>query len=351
VIKYLGSKRVLLPKILAAVRALGRRVRTVLDPFSGTARVGHALKAAGYRVLASDHNRYAEVLARCLVQADADDVAAPAERLLAELNALPGRAGWFTETYCERSRYFQPKNGARIEAIRERIAALSLEPELEAVLLTSLLLAADRVDSTTGVQMAFLKEWAPRAHRELELRLPPLLRRARAGKGVALSGDALAIAQDTEADVVYLDPPYNQHSYLGNYHVWETLVRWDRPAVFGVACKRTDVQQRKSEFNSRQRCRDALAALVATVRARYVVLSFNDEGYLSPGDLEAILATRGEVMTLSFDHPRYVGARIGIYSPKGEKVGTPGRLRNRELLYVAGGELPQGLRAAAGTVT
>ncbi|MFM8414636.1 MAG: DNA adenine methylase, partial [Planctomycetota bacterium] len=236
-IKYIGSKRVLVPAIVEIVGGLPG-VGTVLDLFSGTSRVGHALKAAGYRVIANDHNAYAATLARCYVAADREDVLADAERLVTEFNALSGRPGWFTATYCERSRFFQPKNGARIDVIREAIAAKGLPPELEAVMLVSLMEAADRVDSTTGVQMAYLKRWAPRAANDLELRVPDLLPRAAHGKGLALELDALAAARAHPADVAYLDPPYNQHKYLGNYHIWESLVRWDKPAVYGTACKR-----------------------------------------------------------------------------------------------------------------
>ncbi len=150
---------------------------------------------------------------------------ADAERLVAEFNALPGRPGWFTETYCLQSRFFQPKNGGRIDAIREAIEAKGLPPDLEAVLLVSLMEAADRVDSTTGVQMAYLKQWAPRAANDLVLRVPAVLPRAARGKGRALELDALDAARATPADVAYLDPPYNQHKYLGNYHIWESLVR------------------------------------------------------------------------------------------------------------------------------
>lgn len=84
VIKYLGSKRALVPRILAAVTALPA-VREVGDLFSGTSRVGHALKAAGYTVIANDHNAYAHILARCYVQADRDRLLPSAERLIDEL--------------------------------------------------------------------------------------------------------------------------------------------------------------------------------------------------------------------------------------------------------------------------
>jgi len=328
-IKYIGSKRKLVPHIVKLFEALPG-VRTVLDLFSGTSRVGYALKERGYQVTANDHNSYAFHLATCYVQADRARWQAPAATLIAELNRLPGQAGYFTETFCEASRYFQPQNGARVDAIRESIAERGLEPELESILLTSLMEAADRVDSTVGVQMAYLKKWAPRAFNDLNLRLPELL----PGPGRALQQDALACAGFGRFDAVYIDPPYNQHKYRNNYHVWESLVRWDKPDVYGVACKRVDCREYESPFNSKRQIRDALAGVLAAADARFVVVSFNNEGYLHEEDLRTLLADSGSVSVLSVDHPRYVGAQIGIYNPSGVKTGTVSHLRNRELLFV-----------------
>ena len=80
-----------------------------------------------------------------------------------------------TATFCEQSRFFQPHNGARIDAIRDAIAFRHAGTPFEPLLLASLLEAADRVDSTTGVQMAYVKTWAPRSFRPLELRVPELI--------------------------------------------------------------------------------------------------------------------------------------------------------------------------------
>lgn len=340
-IKYIGSKRTLVPTILEAVRRAAQ-AKTVIDLFSGTSRVGHALKGAGYRVLSNDHNAYAACLARCYVQADAEDVIADATKLVREFNALTGEPGYFTETFCLRSRFFQPKNGERIDAIREAIAAKHLDPELEAVMLISLMEAADRVDSTTGLQMAYLKTWAPRAHNDLELRIPNVLPRAQYGKGQATCLDAFEAAKRLDADVAYIDPPYNQHSYLGNYHIWESLVRWDKPAVYGVACKRLDVRQRQSVFNSRPQFANAMQRLLASVRSPVLVISFNNEGYLDRSEMETMLASlwggQGQVTTIETDFKRYVGAQIGIYNPQGQKVGRVSHLRNKEYLYVVARE-------------
>jgi adenine-specific DNA-methyltransferase len=336
VIKYIGSKRALLAHILRTVGAVAAPGATVGDLFSGTARVGHALKGAGYRVLANDHNAYAHALATCYVQADAERWAEVARRILADLNRLPGRAGWFTETYCVQSRFFHPSNGERVEAVRDAIAALSPEPELEAVLLTALLEAADRVDSTAGLQMAYMKRWAARALKPLQLRLPALLPRPAAGACAAFCGEAESVAAALDCDLAYLDPPYNQHSYLRNYHVWETLVRWDRPEVYGVARKRSDCRTRISAFNSRPGIGPALERTIAALRCPTLVVSFNDEGYLDRAALEAMLAARGRhVQVIEIPYGRYVGAKIGIHNPQGEKVGTVGRLTNTEYLFVA----------------
>lgn len=336
-IKYLGSKRTLLPLILDAVRSIAGAA-TVVDLFSGTSRVGHALKGAGYRVLANDHNAYAATLARCYIEADLEDVGTQAAALIAELNGLPARGpGYFTETFCVRSRFIHPRNGERIDAIREAIARRSLPPGLEAVALVALMEAADRVDSTTGVQMAYLKDWAARAHKPLHLRVPDLLPRSPHGKGESHRLDASKAAGLLAGDVVYIDPPYNQHSYLGNYHVWESLVLWDKPEVYGVACKRVDVRDRTSVFNSRPRCAAALRTVLRRVRAPVVILSFSNEGFLSREELEAMLTEEyggGTFRLVETAYPRYVGARIGIYNPQGEKVGRIGHLSNTEYLYI-----------------
>ncbi len=334
-IKYIGSKRRLLPLIVETVRELCP-TGTVIDLFSGTGRVGHALKGEGYRVLCNDHNAFAATLARCYVQADAEDVVAAAQ-LIHEFNQLPGSPGYFTETFCRESRFFQPRNGARVDAIRAAIVQKSLDPELEAVVLVSLMEAADRVDSTTGVQMAYLKQWAPRAHKDLELRMPAVLPRAPAGKGAAFQLDAVAAAAQLHGDVLYLDPPYNQHSYLGNYHIWESLVRWDKPEVYGVACKRVDVRERTSVFNKRRLAFEALRTIVRSSPARALVVSFSNEGYVTQEEMIGLLSERGEVRVVTRDFKRYVGAQIGIYNPDGDRVGEISHLRNQEYVFIVGG--------------
>jgi adenine-specific DNA-methyltransferase len=341
VIKYLGSKRRLVPVLREICRAAG--ARTAVDLFTGTTRVAQAFKAEGVHVTAADSARYAHVFARTYVEADADAIDGQAlQAAIDGLNKLGGRPGYVHEMFSRQARYFQPDNAARIDAVRDAIDHRYAGSPLFPLLITSLIEAADRVDSTTGVQMAYVKQWAPRSYNPLELRVPELL----AGPGRAVRGDAVALAPLIgHFDLAYLDPPYNQHRYFTNYHVWETLVAWDAPESYGVARKRIDARDAstRSAFNSKRTMPAALASVVRSVDCDLLVLSYNDESWLGPDDLEAMCAQPGPrssaaraVAMLAFDSARYVGARIGIFDPSGRKVGRVGHLSNQELLVLSG---------------
>lgn len=334
-IKYLGSKRRLVP-VLVQLADIVQAHRTI-DLFTGSARVAAAFRASGREVTAVDVTRYSEVIARAVLEFVASpERLAELEAYLLRLNAVDGVDGYVTETFCRTARYFTPENGMRIDAIRAAVAADHAGTWTEAPLLTALIQAADRVDSTVGVQMAYLKQWAPRALHPLVLRMPVL---PNGPVGRVIRGDARSVAGRLPAcDLAYLDPPYNQHRYEGNYHVWETIAAGDAPDHYGVACKRTELRERSatSAFNRRNRLGPALASCVASLDARVIAISYNDESWLTLDDLVGIASQRGPVTMLEFDSARYVGARIGIHDPGGQRVGTVGRLRNVEYLAVTG---------------
>ncbi len=283
-IKYLGSKRRLVATLAAIREVCG--AGSALDLFTGTTRVAQAFRSAGSTVTAVDTARYAEVFARTYIGTEL--TAARRRELtaaLADLAAVPARAGYVTEVFCTAARYFQRHNGERIDAMRDAIADRYAGTWLEPVLLTALIEAADRVDSTTGVQMAYLKGWAPRSSKPLELRAPAI---PDGPVGTALRADAgAAVELLGPVDLAYLDPPYNQHRYTANYHVWETIVAWDAPAHYGVACKRLDLREphARSAFNRRASMPTALRECIKRVDAGVVVVSYNDESWVGLDEL------------------------------------------------------------------
>ena len=335
-IKYLGSKRTLVPLLGDIAERVG--ARTAVDLFTGTTRVAQEFKRRGIEVTATDLATYSQVLSDCYIATDAATVdPQDLDNELKRLAALPGEPGYFTRTFCEESRFFQPKNGARVDAIRNALEAEHRGSALFPILLTSLMLAADRVDSTTGLQMAYLKDWAPRSHQDLDLRRPELL----PGPGATVAGDAMETVDRLDpVDLIYLDPPYNQHRYFTNYHIWETLVRWDEPETYGIARKRVDSRDdaTRSVFNTKRDMPAALADLIRRARAEVVVASYNDESWVTPEEMTRMLHDAGleAVRMLAIDSKRYVGAQIGIHNPAGEKVGQVSRLRNVEYVFVAG---------------
>jgi adenine-specific DNA-methyltransferase len=332
VIKYLGSKRTLVPVIGALAAALP--VRSAVDLFAGTTRVGQELRRRGLAVASNDVTAFSKAFGLAYIAAGTGVDRDRLRRLLAELAALPPLDGYVTETFCRASRYFRPENGMRIDAVRAGIDRLELDPVERGLLLTSLVEAADRVDSTCGVQMAYLKRWAPRASNPLELREPEPIA-GPAGTVACADANELAAAL-AGTDLAYIDPPYNQHSYLGNYHVWETLVRGDRPDHYGVACKRSDCRTRKSAYNSRRNAWGALDDLLGRLPTPWIVVSLSDEGFHDPAAVEERLRGRGHVGVLHVDFKRYVGAQIGIHNPAGERVGSVSHLRNTEWILVCG---------------
>lgn len=169
----------------------------------------------------------------------------------------------------------------------------------------------------------------------MELKAPELL----GGSGRSLRADANeAVLEIPEVEIAYLDPPYNQHRYFGNYHIWETLVRWDKPEYYGVANKRMDTRliENKSQYNSRLTMPGALERLISDLRTQTLVLSYNNESWLSRRELIDMCSRFEKVRILDFDSKRYVGSQIGGYNRSGELVGRPGAKRNLEHLVIAG---------------
>jgi adenine-specific DNA-methyltransferase len=182
-IKYLGSKRRLVPVLSELL--VGTGAATALDLFTGTTRVARAFKQEGAEVTAVDTARYSEIFGRCYLEVDADSIDVEAiGDAIDHLNGLAGSAGYFTETFSRSARFFQPHNAERIDVIRDEIELEFSGSWMHPILLTSLILAADKVDSTTGVQMAYVKKWAPRSYKPMELRLPELI----GGSGRAIRG-------------------------------------------------------------------------------------------------------------------------------------------------------------------
>ena len=329
---YIGSKYSLLQflerGILGRVQPDGL---VFLDVFAGTGIVGWHFKQHGFRVVANDVQYYAYCLCRALVGINelpcfagvANELALngaagsrfeAVESVLGYLNALEGEEGFIYRTYCPggtrgsgfERQYFSDENGKRCDAIRTRIEdwreqTWVTEDEYY-YLLASLIDAADRVANTASVYGAFLKQIKKSAQRPLTLGKLSIVD-GEAGNSVHnRNGDCLI--EDVACDVLYMDPPYNQRQYCANYHVLETIARYDRPEVYGVTGLR-HCEDQKSDFCVKRRVMPAFERMVDRTSARHVFLSYNSEGLMQRDDILGVMERHGRVDLLTQDYARF----------------------------------------------
>ena len=319
-IKYAGSKLKLLPHILQLVKKVD--AKTVLDGFSGTTRVSQALARLGYTVVCNDVAVWSKIFGMCyLLNTKRREDYQP---LIDHLNDVPPVDGWFTEHYggqpnngCAiqgdgRKKPWQVHNTRKLDAIREEIDALKLDPVDEAVALTSLILALDRVDSSLGHFVSYLKDWSPRSYKELVLKVPNIF--LSSGEHRIFQRDIFDLVPDISVDLAYLDPPYGSNNekmppsrvrYASYYHVWTSVVCADKPALFGKANRRRDTSDTVAtsvfeEFRrSDEGCFIAVEAienLISATRARWIILSYSSGGRATARALNDVMRCNGEIV-------------------------------------------------------
>ncbi|MDD2679061.1 MAG: DNA adenine methylase [Candidatus Nanoarchaeia archaeon] len=355
-IKYTGSKREILPALLELIKPLN--VKTVLDGFSGTTRVSQALKQAGYTVYANDIADWSKVFGECyLLNRKPASYYLP---IIEHLNNLPRKYGWFSKNYGGepnggsaiqedgRKRIWQLHNTKKLDAIREEIDKITKDEIEKSVLLTSLIIAMDKVDSSVGHQVSYLKKWAPRAYNTMKMEVPRLIIDDKPHK--VYQKDIFDLANDIEVDLAYYDPPYGSSNelmppsrvrYASYYHIWKTICLNDKPKLVGVANRREDVgdtvsgsifEEFRKNDNGQYIVIDAIERLIKNTPAKYVVLSYNNNGRATLQAIKEILKNlKKKVSIIEMDYKKNVMATITRTTNEwiNEKNGA-----NKEYLFI-----------------
>jgi adenine-specific DNA-methyltransferase len=363
--RYIGNKTKLLGFIGSVLDSLQLEGGTAADPFAGTASVAQYLKRRCFATATSDIMTYSYVLQRAYVQLDRiptfeavlesdRDVAAvigrtsfralTAERFQTQEDLFgPSSTGadrfhqvltyldsyldpltsFFSRNYSAPTAdrdsggdrmFFTLENGRQIDAIRTKVEEWRMGDLLSDdeyyLLLACLIEAADRVANTTGVYAAFVKSWQGNALKPLRLYDPDLVvdtgLRCRASQQ-----DASDFVRTLGLiDLLYLDPPYNTRQYSSYYHVPEILARgWfdEEPTLRGKTGLIPDADK-KSKWSVTGECVEAFRDLIRNAKARYVLLSYNNEGIIPPEAVEDVFAEFGKPGTFckhAVDYARY----------------------------------------------
>ena len=322
---YIGSKLSLLDFIEKSVdEVTSGDYASVCDLFAGTGAVGKHFKKKGKKIVSNDIQTYSYVLNRHYIgnhkslefnglKQEISDLDKSDNKIVTVCNYLtniPGKDGFIFTNYClgggQGRQYFSDENGKKCDAIRDTIETWyktgKINKDEYYCLLCSLLESIDKVANTASVYGAFLKSLKKSAQKPLELIPVELILDEH--EHLVFNDDANKVVSEQYVDVLYLDPPYNQRQYATNYHLLETIAKNDNPEIHGKTGLR-EYKQQKSLYCSRSQVKKAFSDLIVNAKAKYIFLSYNNEGLLTLEDIKEIMSSRGEYGFFTKDYHRF----------------------------------------------
>lgn len=310
---YIGSKHSLLSFLHDTIsKVTGFKEGdefTFADLFAGTGAVGASYRKKGCNVISNDIQYYSYVLNRHYIE----NTLSPDNELLEYMNNLNGIKGFIYNNYCKGSgsgrNYFTDFNGMRCDAMRSELERLYREKKISSSLyfhfLASIINSIDKYANTASVYGAFLKHTKKSAEKTFNLELLPVIS---GKKGKTYNENISTLIKKISGDVLYLDPPYNARQYSANYHVLETIARYDNPVLHGKTGLR-DYKNQKSDFCSSKTAENVFRNLIADADFKYIFLSYNNEGIMSLETIKNIMSEFGEYKCCTKQYRRFKSDR------------------------------------------
>jgi adenine-specific DNA-methyltransferase len=328
---YIGSKLSLLSFLDESITQIaGSQEKIFCDLFAGTGIVGLHFKKKGFKVIANDIQYYSYVLNRHYIGNHKPLNFGKLSNIIPSLKTsredqhhkivcdylsnIEGEKGFIYKSYCPEGtkkspfirQYFSDFNGMLCDAVRSKINIWHQERLIGDdefyFLLTSLLESIDKCANTASVYGAFLKKIKKTALKKMVLRPAEIFLNAE--EHYVYNEDINRLAETVKGDILYLDPPYNHRQYATNYHVLETIAKYDNPELHGKTGLR-NYDNQKSLFCSRAKAKTAFEELIKKCNFRYIFLSYNNEGLLTLEDIKKILSKRGDYGYFTKDYNRF----------------------------------------------
>jgi len=345
--RFIGCKENLLDYIEFFVKERDIKGKVFCDLFAGTASVGKHFKKLGYKIISTDTLFFSYVLQRVYIKQNrypkfnilirdlgieplkatlfqAEDL--NAKSVINYLNNIESLEGYIYKNYSPEGtknqehirKYFTGENAKRIDAIREKIEEWKrkelINEDQYFYLLCSLIEAVPFVSNISGTYGAFLKYWDKRAFKKLTLEAPIIIESKVSHKVFNEDGVGL-LDKIGQIDILYLDPPYNKRQYAPNYHILETIAKWDNPRIKGVTGLR-EYSAQKSDFCNVATALKAMEEISKKKNFKHLVLSYNNEGIMPEKEFLALLCRYGKIEIIEQNYQRFKSNRNGKLKSK-----------------------------------
>ncbi len=343
---YIGSKKSLLEFIEKSIaKVVKENDYKFSDLFAGTGIVWRYFKEKGHSVIANDLQYYSYVINKNYIEnhqplefkwlftildnIENIEVLEKKDLILNYLDSLKGKkwfiyknySTWWTKWQEHERLYFSDENAMKCDAIRTQIedwkkSELINENEYY-FLLTSLLENIDKVANTASVYWVFLKKLKKSAQNLMMLKPANFFLNDHEHK--VYNSDVNELIKNTSHDVVYLDPPYNERQYSANYHVLETIAKYDSPEIRGKTWMR-DYSEQKSLYCKKTEVKNSFRELIQNIDAKYVFLSYNCDGLMSFNDIKEVMSERWEYWVFTKEYRRFKADKTESRNHKKDSV-------------------------------
>jgi len=300
-ITYIGNKRKLVPWIMEIIQEIGTNL-TVLDGFAGSGVVSRALMSICSELHSNDMEYYSYILLKCFLETPTLEQIGRIDRHFDAILKIPAETGYIATLYSPENTA-KPLDGERCFYTRENAMFIDasikyiegVEPDIKHYLMGPLLIKASINVNTAGVFRGFYKKdgighFGGAGENALERILAPIriekpIWSTSSCKSVCYQSDInelILTCKDKQFDVIYLDPPYNEHPYGSNYFMLNLIANGQEP----IDCSKVSGIPKiwnKSAFNGRGSAFDTMVLLLRNClqKARYVLISYNNEGLIT----------------------------------------------------------------------
>lgn len=322
--RYLGNKYKLLPFIVETIKKNCSNIKTVADIFSGTGSFASAFK--DYQIITNDllySNYICNVAWFSSMKIDLKKI----EKIIKEYNKKTyTKENYMTKNFT--NTFFNYNNCSKIGYIREDLDRKYNKKNINfrefSVLLMTLIYAMDKVANTCGHYDAYIKN----GNMDIDMILDiPMVDNENNKNNKCYNLDANELVVDKKinfnADLVYIDPPYNSRQYSDAYHLLENVAKWDKPKVYGVA-RKMDRKNIKSKFCTKEAIK-AFEYLIENIKAKYIVLSYNNTGNkandrsnarIDDKEIKRILSSKGELKVFEENYKSFTTGKSHIVGNK-----------------------------------